>query len=519
MDLLFEIEGKPDDAPAVDHEGAVVTYGELRRRVDAIAAEVRRRGLDGGGRVAMHLPHGPHEPAVPQAIWRTGAVAVPLDLHWPVDRVREILARSDAGMLVAHGPRGAALSRQLGEPWQKRTVLAEAPTAWTGQRLEALEPETGPPPVTDTRSDDAAAILFTSGSTGVPKGVTLTRDNVDVFAAFWAEELGLTRGDRVAHASDLAFDLSLLEIGATLRGGATVVPVPEALLGFPGDLAGWVARRGISVWYSVPSLVVGMTRAGLAAANPRHRLRALLYAGEPMGAGDAVEVRQAFPNVRILNMFGPTETNVSCFYELPREHARGEVPIGWPCSYLDLRLLDGAGREADEGEIIASGGTVMAGYWAEPRREHWVELGGQRFLCTGDRARRDAEGCLHFLGRVDRMIKIRGYRVEPEEVERALNAQTGVTGAVVVPAGDVLDRPTLAALVRVEAPETVDEEALRRGLARLLPGYAIPELFVITGELPRTGRGKVDVAQAREIAREHLDARRPRRSTDPGSAR
>jgi len=161
----------------------------------------------------------------------------------------------------------------------------------------------------------------------------------------------------------------------------------------------------------------------------------------------------------------------------------------------------------------------MAGYWAEPRREHWVELGGQRFLCTGDRARRDAEGCLHFLGRVDRMIKIRGYRVEPEEVERALNAQTGVTGAVVVPAGDVLDRPTLAALVRVEAPETVDEEALRRGLARLLPGYAIPELFVITGELPRTGRGKVDVAQAREIAREHLDARRPRRSTDPGSAR
>lgn len=516
MDLLFEIEGKPEGAPAIDHEGAVVTYGELRSRVATLAAEFRRRGVDRGGRVAMHLPHGPLEPAIPLAAWHAGSVAVPLDLHWPVDRVREILDRSDAGLLVARGQRGAALARRLGAPWPERTILVEAPTSWPGDRVEALPPDPGLPPLTDLRSDDAASILFTSGSTGVPKGVTLTRENVDVFATHWAAELGLARGDRVAHCSDLAFDLSLLEIGATLCGGATVVPVPEALLGFPRDLAPWVARRGISVWYSVPSLVVGLIREGLAGLEPRHRLRALLYAGERMGVDEAVAVRRAFPYARILNLFGPTETNVSCFHELPRDHGGGEVPIGRPCPYLDLRLLDDAGREADEGEIVASGGTVMAGYWAEPRREQWVEIEGRRYLCTGDRARRDESGVLTFLGRADRMIKIRGYRVEPEEVEAALAEIAGVDRAVVVPAGGALERPRLAALVQVDPSTSLDPDAIRGALAKRLPGYAIPDLLVAVDELPRTARGKVDVARAREIAGRHAAGEAP---TAPGSVR
>ncbi len=516
MDLLREIEDRPADAPAVDFEGAVLTYGDLRRQAASLAAEIRRRGGGQGGRVAIHLPHGAVEPVVPLAIWRAGAVAVPLDLHAPIERIREILDRCAAGLLVAQGQRGSALVRRLGDPWLERAILVDAPTGWVGSRLEALPPAEGPEPLDDLRGDDAASILFTSGSTGSPKGVTVTRDNVDVFAVHWARELGLTRGDRVAHCSDLAFDLSLLEICATLAGGAAVVPVPEAFLAFPTELASWVARRGISVWYSVPSLLVGMVGAGLAGLEPRHRLRAVLYAGERMAADDVQRVRKAFPYTRFMNLFGPTETNVSCAHEIPRDHPAGEVPIGAPCPYLDVRLIDDSGRESDEGEIVATGGTVMAGYWAEPRREQWIDLDGRRYLCTGDRARRDEEGVLHFLGRADRMVKVRGYRVEPEEVEAALTALEGILDAAVVLVTDPRDRPLLAALVRTAPGVSADVDGLHRALADRLPAYAIPDHYLAVEEMPRGLRGKVDVQRARELAQE---AQGPSEVTTPGSGR
>ncbi len=525
MRLLAEIDEQTADAPAVDFEGALVTYDVLRSRAAALAAEIRRRGEDGGGRVALLLPHGAWEPSALLAVWAAGAVAVPLDLHWPIERIREILSRCDAGMLVATGQRGASLASALGEPWSERTLLIDAPVGWSGPRYEALAEDDRPLAASGARTDDVASILFTSGSTGSSKGVTLTRANVDVFAVHWAGELGLARGDRVAHASDLAFDLSLLEIGATLAGGGTVVPVPEAQLGFPAELASWVIRREVSVWYSVPSLLVGMVRGGLAEAEPGHRLRVLLYAGERMGGFEALMVRQAFPRVRFLNLFGPTETNVSCAYEIPATFDGGEVPIGWPCPYVDLRLVDDSDREADEGEIVVAGGTVMAGYWAESRREQWLEIEARPYLRTGDRARRGPGGELQFLGRLDRMVKVSGYRIEPEEVEAALLAVGGVGDAAVVAVHDAREHPVLAAVVSPTAGRPFDVEGTGRALSLRLPAYAVPRLFVTTAEMPRTSRGKVDGARVRLLAQGELDrlaeaaAGGPPSLTDPENER
>ena len=207
-----------------------------------------------------------------------------------------------------------------------------------------------------------------------------------------------------------------------------------------------------------------------------------------MAARDAVALRRDHPAVRLFNLFGPTETNVACYQELGELSAAEAVPIGEPCPYIDLRVVDEQGRDADEGELVACGRTVMAGYWGEPERARWLDMAGNRYLCTGDRVRRDGRGVLHHLGRIDRMLKIRGYRVEPEEVERRLLAAPAVREAAVVAVGQP------AQLVAFVAGDRPDADGLRDQLASELPAQAVPSRIEVVAALPRNERGKVDRA-------------------------
>lgn len=464
MQLLAEVARHT--GAAVDFDGAL-SFAELRATAGALGAELRRRGVEPGDRVALLLPHGRLEPAVVLGIWAAGCVAVPLDLHLPLERIASLLERTSARLLIAAGVRGGALGKRLG--WRDSTLLVGAPGHWRGARLEELPAADWA--VAERGPDDVASILFTSGSTGTPKGVTITRGHVDAFTGHWARATELAPGDRVAHASDLAFDLSLYEVGATLRAGATVVPVPEGLLAFRGDLARWVESQLITHWYSVPTLVVGMVQQGLDPAA----LKVVLYAGEAMGEVDAVAVRRALPDVRLWNLFGPTETNVSCAWELPSPLPPGPVPIGRPCPYLEVRLHGG--------EILARGATVTPGYWGEPERATWLELDGERWLRTGDAAHWDGD-VLRFDGRLDRMIKVSGYRVEPGAVEAALMRAGATEAAVFVRDG------TLCAAVVGE----VDPEDLGRAASSTLPSFSVPASIEVFDALPRTPRGKVDVA-------------------------
>ena len=350
-------------------------------------------------------------------------------------------------------------------------------------------------------SDDLAYVLYTSGSTGVPKGVMLTHAHALNFLAWAGAEVGLRPGDRVASHAPFHFDLSVFDLWASLTRGATVCLLDTVTARFPRAVADWVCERRISVWYSVPSALVQLLPHGERVAQGG--VRALLFAGEVFPPPALAAWRQLLPRASLHNWYGPTETNVCTYYRLPRGRGAtpAPLPLGTACPNFELAIWDEAGEAVTAGAagfLWARGPGILAGYWGDAERSRQVTRwragadGGpaQRWYNTGDLVRRGEDGLLYFEGRRDDVIKLRGYRVALREVERALESCAGVRQAAVVAAG----ADAAAVLVGYVAadPEAVSAGELRRRLSQLLPAYMLPERIEVRASLPATSSGKVD---------------------------
>jgi amino acid adenylation domain-containing protein len=484
------------DAPAIVSEAGRLTYSALAARAAALQSRLEALGIGREDRVGLALPAGPDAVVGILGALRAGAAYVPVDPDWPAARRQRIWARSGVRVVVSVRCGGQTESGSPG-----LTVLA----------LEEVTP-TAPPAVAAAAAAapgrmpaDLAYIIFTSGTTGEPKGVAIEHGSADNTLAAVNGRFGLGPADAVLAVSALSFDLSVFDILGLLAAGGRVVFPPGA----PGrpDPKGWadcLEGEGVTVWNSVPALLELLVdyceHAGRGAAL--RGLRLVLLSGDWIPLSLIGRLRRlAGPDLEVISLGGATEGSIwSVWYRVGAiEPAWRSIPYGRPLPNQRVYVLNGAGQECGawaRGELYLGGLGVARGYWGdeEQTRERFVRAGpsGERLYRTGDLGRYWPDGTIELLGRADRQVKLQGYRVELGEVEAALQQGPGVRDAVVTVAGDRPGAKRLRAWVVGESAAAGDSAALRRHLAERLPGYMLPATIEWLPHFPLTPNGKVD---------------------------
>jgi amino acid adenylation domain-containing protein len=467
--FLSQCARRPAD-PAVAEGERRVSYGELLALAGAVAADLQRRGIGPGRRVAVHIDRGIMAVAAVFGILLAGACYVPLDVKNPPVRRDFILKDADVAAVLGVG---AAPPDCAGAPWLDVSAVPAA------QPVAAMP-----------GAADPAAILYTSGSTGRPKGVALSHGAVAAFAR-WAGELAkLGAEDRIAGSAPFFFDLSTFDLYAVLGRGASLHVLPAGLALSPARLAAWLKEQAITGWYTVPGLLSFLAYKGHL-AETRPPLRFLLFAGEVFPTPDLIRLAEALPDTALYNLFGPTETNVCCYWPVDRARLdpAAPIPIGLPACDAVLAV------DPDSGELRVRGPTLLSGYWSGGRLHEALDEAG--WYRTGDRVSRNERGEYRFHGRLGRMLKCSGYRVEPAEIEAALQALPGVDACAVVGLDDATAGQRPAALLVLQPPATVGE--VQAALRRRLPAYMQPARYRRVDALPRLGNGKVDYLEVRAL--------------------
>jgi amino acid adenylation domain-containing protein len=484
---------------AVRCGGQSCDFGELDRLTAALADRIRER-VGPGAAVALMVERSVAAIVGMLAILRNGSSYVPLDPAAPTGRLVEQLRLSGAELVLVstatagHVPDGTA-SLPLDDP------------AATGDR----DGDAGALPT--ATADSVAYLLFTSGSTGVPKPVAVTHGNLSAYCEAVLRRLKLPPRARIAAATSLSTDLGNTAVFPALTTGRTLDVVPVELLGDGPALAGYLAEHKVDAVKMTPSHL----RALLAGGDLHLDLPVLVLGGEPL-TWDLVAAARAAGVGRILNHYGPTETTVGAFtYEVPDDvdgHApAGAVPIGSPLDHVRAQVLDEWRQPVPigvPGELYIGGAGVAAGYWHQPdlTAERFLadpERPGARIYRTGDLVRLRDDGLVEFVGRVDGQVKVRGYRVELGEIETRLRALPEVSDAAV--GVDPSDADRLVAFV--VGPGEDHLAHLTAQLATDLPDYMLPHRFVALADLPRTASGKVDRQALSRRAGEHADPIRP----------
>lgn len=489
------------DAVVIKQGQKEFTFAEVNRLARQFARQYQQLGLKKGDMIGLLSRVRVEAVAAMIAALRSGIVYVPLNIHAPSRWVGNITRKSGISVLLVD-PEYLEKSDELDVYGiQHRICLGDSPEFPDLITFNHVRQGSDAPlPETPLMADDLAYILYTSGSTGDPKGILITHRNAFTFIDWMGQEFDVNPSDRVLSRAPLQFDLSVFDIFTTMSAGGCLV-IPE--MGFsnkPQEILELMRAEKITIIYTVPSAYIGMlTKADLYRNLPS--LRLLLYAGEPFPTPYLRRVMECLPNTKVSNIYGPTETNIVTYYHLDTPPENDEpIPIGMPVHDTEAFIVDeNLNRlpDGEVGEILIRGGTVFAGYFNDPEltRKRLIQspFHGYPTLCcrTGDYGRILPDGNIAYHGRMDNMVKTRGYRVELGEVESAISACAGVEEVAVIPKPHEKYGNSLHAYVGNKA-ETLNLDDLKASLEAQIPAYMVPFEFIRKSELPKTATGKID---------------------------
>ena len=478
-----------------------LSYAELNRSANRLARQLRALGVREDVCVGVLMERSLDLPVALLAVLKAGGAFVPLDPTYPEERLSFMLADTAAPVVLT-------------QSWLRGRVPADGgpiecvcvDTAW-----DALAELATTNLEIDVAAEQLAYIIYTSGSTGRPKGVEILHRGLANHTAWLRQTLGIGPDDRILQCNSISFDGTLVEFFGPLQAGATLVlAAPNRQLDMP-YLTDLIVQEQVTLLNCVPSLLRGLLAQPALAAG---RLRYVACGGEAMTTELARRLREVVPGVRLGNFYGPTETTLNAtYFEVPPEPTLDAmVPIGRPIDNVLYEVLDADRRSVPPGvigELYLGGPGVARGYRNQPglTAERFIDhplRSGVRMYRTGDRVLQRADGQLHFIGRTDTQVKVRGYRIELSEVETALAAIDGVAECAVVLREDAPGEPRLVAYA---SGQDLTADALRESLRQRLPGHMMPAAFVLLPSLPLLTSGKIDRTRLPDPLREFITER------------
>lgn len=480
-DLIAQAASWHAKARAVVDVRRSLTYEQLMAMAEAVAGRLCRAGVRRGDRVAVAADKRVETVAAMLGVMRAGAAFVPVDVSSPEPRVRFLLEDSR--------PR-AVIGPFLGPP-------SSPCVAFSLEEAVALT-ESGEERVPDLAPDDIAYCMYTSGSSGTPKGVRIHHGAVLAFVAAVHELMRVEAASRCLNTSPFFFDVSVVDVWYPLTRGATVHLTEHFLV--PDRVLDRIEHEAITHFSAVGS-ILSLLRRGTRRLRDRNlsSVTHVMTGAEIVDPATVNEWLDAMPGATIFNGYGPTEATCCCFAHPITIANRNQVPypIGRPFPGTTVAVIGEDGEACARGvvgELLLSGAQVTPGYLGRPEEDlhRFVERDGRRWYRTGDLVVCDNEGVFHFRGRRDHELKVRGYRIHPAEITAALHGCQGIADVHVTTARDDRGQRTLVAAVVLSADASLDEGMLRSELRARLPDYMVPRRIQVVSALPMLPSGKVD---------------------------
>ena len=522
QDWVTEQAQRRPAAVAIVASGQAMTYGGLEQSANRLARLLTAAGCNRGDRVAFAIPKSPAAITAILGILKADCIHVPIDSASPAPRVAKLVKSSEPRFIL-----GTAASADLLEGLFSQHGLGDSiRVGWMDDSAPETESCTstfawsdteaysGESPPSQNSAGDAAHILFTSGSTGDPKGVVITHANVIQFVQWATRYFGMTDSDRVSCHPPLHFDLATFDIFGSFAVGAQLHLVPADLSLLPNKLAQFIRGSELTQWFSVPSLLNYMAAFDAVKVNDFSTLRRVLWCGEVFPTPALIYWMTRLPHVKFTNLYGPTETTIaSSYYSVPScpTKTTEPIPIGTACAGEELLVLDDDRRPVRAGEVgnLYIGGVGLSpGYWRDAAKTDSAFFAygmNQRIYKTGDLARVGDDGLVYFVGRADTQIKSRGYRIELGEVEVALNTfeELKECAVISIPTEGFETNLICCAFVAqdgvpLNAPE------IRNKLGTLLPAYMLPSRWMKFEQLPKNANGKTDRRKLQSLFAEEI---------------